>query len=64
MSDEEVYRLTPFGLISMEIGDESAHRIMDRLELYLRRHYGAPSAIVFDGDGFTFSRLEEGGSDG
>ena len=57
--DNEIYTLTPFGLISMEFGDDAARAVLDRIELYLRRHYGSPSAIVFDGDSFSFSSLQE-----
>jgi len=51
-SDEnESYTLTPFGLIAMEIGEASARRVTDRLELYLRRHHDTPSAVVLTEDG-------------
>ena len=52
------YTLTPLGLLSMELGHETAQRVIDRLELYLRRHCGVPSAIVLDEDGaFKFSPI-------
>lgn len=59
MSDDEKYVLTPLGLLtSIGVEEREAKRILDAVELHLRRHYGAPSAIVFDGEGFTFARLE------
>lgn len=34
---EEVYSLTPLGLLSLELGDDKAQDIMDALELVARR---------------------------
>jgi len=64
MSNKETgaYRLTPFGLLSMELGDEAARRAIDRIEMHLRRHYGVPSAIALTPEGMIFTRLEQGGS--
>ena len=59
MNDDEQYALTPFGLLSIDIGEWHARRAVDAIELYLRRHYGAPSAIVWDGEQLVFSRLTD-----
>ena len=55
--EEEVYRLTLKGLISLNLEDiELAGKIVDTIELYLRRHHskdGHP-AIVFNMDDNRF----------
>lgn len=56
----ESYRLTFYGLLSMEVGEDAAKRAVDRLELYLCRHYGTPSGVILTADGsFTFASLKE-----
>lgn len=62
--EEEVYQLTLKGLISLNLEDiELAGKIVDTIELYLRRHHskGGHPAIVFDMDDnrFNFVTLEK-----
>jgi hypothetical protein len=55
--EEEVYRLTLKGLISLNLEDiELAGKIVDTIELYLRRHHskGGHPAIVFNMDDNRF----------
>jgi hypothetical protein len=54
--DEEVYYLSPLGLLGMELGEDLARRVYDALELYARRaHPGAKSVgLVFTGSGGEF----------
>jgi hypothetical protein len=55
--EEEVYRLTLKGLISLNLEDiELAGKIVDSIELYLRRHHskGGHPAIVFNMDDNRF----------
>lgn len=55
--EEEVYRLTLKGLISLNLEDiELANKIVDTIELYLRRHHskGGHPAIVFNMDDNRF----------
>lgn len=55
--EEEVYELTLKGLISLNLGDnELAGKIVDTIELYLRRHHskGGHPAIVFNMDDNRF----------
>jgi hypothetical protein len=55
--EEEVYRLTLKGLIYLNLGDnELAGKIVDSIELYLRRHHskGGHPAIVFNMDDNRF----------
>jgi len=51
MEDQEVYQITFKGLIISALKDESqTNQLLDRIELYLRRHYskdGSP-AIIYD----------------
>jgi hypothetical protein len=60
--DSTTYTLTVKGLIySILLDDQLTNELMDKLELYLRRHYsedGHP-AIIFDGSGFIFATLCE-----
>lgn len=55
--NDEVYTISPYGLIAMEIGTEAARRVIDRLELHLRRHYGSPAGIVLDDGELFFCKL-------
>ena len=55
--EEEVYELTLKGLIYLNLGDnELAGKIVDSIELYLRRHHskGGHPAIVFNKDDNRF----------
>lgn len=55
--EEEVYELTLKGLIYLNLGDnELAGKIVDSIELYLRRHHskGGHPAIVFNMDDNRF----------
>jgi hypothetical protein len=55
--EEEVYELTLKGLIYLNLGDnELAGKIVDSIELYLRRHHskGGHPAIVFNLDDNRF----------
>lgn len=55
--EEEVYELTLKGLISLNLEDiELAGKIVDTIELYLRRHHskGGHPAIVFNMDDNRF----------
>lgn len=55
--EEEVYELTLKGLIYLNLGDnELAGKIVDTIELYLRRHHskGGHPAIVFNMDDNRF----------
>lgn len=55
--EEEVYQLTLKGLISLNLEDiELAGKIVDTIELYLRRHHskGGHPAIVFNMDDNRF----------
>lgn len=58
--NEETYAITPYGLLSMQIGEAAARQAIDTIELYLRRHHGVPSGVILTEDGFIFSRLAEG----
>lgn len=49
------YELTLKGFISGVVDEETADCIMDKLELYMRRH--DLNAIVFHDGGFTFEKV-------
>ena len=55
--DDGPYTITPFGLLSIDIGEWQARRAVDAIEAHLRRHYGTPRAVVWDGERLPFSRL-------
>jgi len=63
--DEEIYYLSPFGLLSMELGGDVARQVYDALELYARRaNPGAKSVgMVFTGAGGEFIPLHQEGED-
>jgi hypothetical protein len=59
---KEIYALTPKGLFSilLDHDEELLRKLMDGLELYMRRHYsdgGECGAIIFDGKNFIFSAV-------
>lgn len=62
---QQIFTLTFKGLLSMDIKDEELLRkVLDNLELYLRRHHskGGHPAIVLDLDEnkFNFTTLHKG----
>jgi hypothetical protein len=55
---KEKYRITLKGLISGVVDDRTLTRIMDEIELYMRRHDF--NAIVFHDGEFTFEKVQRG----
>ena len=53
---EEIYRITPFGLLTLNLGlyEDQAERILDTLELYCRRLELGTPALLLDGRNSTF----------
>jgi hypothetical protein len=52
---KEKYRITLKGLISVVVDDRTLTRIMDEIELYMRRH--DYNAVVFHDGMFTFEKV-------
>ena len=58
MSDEEVYRPTPLGILTTVLPEREARIAWDALELHIRRFYGPVGGTVVDGGKATFTKLE------
>lgn len=61
--EEEVYQITLKGLIYLTLGDDQlAQKVVDTLELYLRRHHakgGHPGIVLnLDTNNFEFVTLK------
>ncbi len=59
--DEEVWVLTPRGLLSMHMDSDTLDQALDALELYMRRFHAKEgnAAIILDDDGMlVFGTVE------
>ena len=61
---DEVYTITPKGVLATEYGDEQAEKIMEALELTARRladfNGGGVPAIIFDQPLGSFETVKKG----
>ncbi len=63
-TDEEIYTLTPYGLLGQVIADADANAVIDALTLYMLRHAkpGHVMGIVVDGGHLSFVQVCKGES--
>ena len=62
MSDDEAYQLTPFGLLSMSVGDTAARNLLKEIGRYMKitTKKGHFRAIILEDDGELHFRDVQG----